>query len=277
MDGFGTSPVFRHYREALGKNNVQLAVIDEDDNLDFVKENDIVLLRTASERIINTIREKRIKTTAEDFNTYESVRDKLGLAKFLSQRNVLVPRQYSIDEVTEGKIYFVKPRYGSDSMGITSKNKCSSKTEITEVLSVIKLTEGQECVIEDFIDGEECTVACLSHNGEVYTYPIGIECSETDGIQTRACKVGFKEYCHSLNIDDSLTLKGIAENVFILLGIKHHARIDFRKGRNGKFYLIDVNLLPGLGIQDHFAKSLLLTQNYSYIDTIRAIIGSATK
>ena len=36
MEGFGTSPVFRFYREVLGKENIKLAVVDEDDELDFV-------------------------------------------------------------------------------------------------------------------------------------------------------------------------------------------------------------------------------------------------
>ena len=76
MEGYKIPPVFQYYREVVGKENIKLAVVDEDDKLEFLEEDDIVLLRTASERIISKIQEKKIKTTAEDFSTYELVKDK---------------------------------------------------------------------------------------------------------------------------------------------------------------------------------------------------------
>ena len=44
MDNYGTSNVFKFYREALGRESIKLAVVDETDSLDFVSEDDIVLL-----------------------------------------------------------------------------------------------------------------------------------------------------------------------------------------------------------------------------------------
>ena len=64
--------------------------------------------------------------------------------------------------------------------------------------------------------------------------------------------------------------------MFRLLRLKHYARIDFRKGNDGLYYLIDVNLLPGLGPLDHFAKCLLLAKNISYIDAIKKVINTAS-
>ena len=94
MEELNTPSVFRYYQEALGRENIQLAVVDETDNLDFIDKEDVVLLRTASELLINTIRKKGVRTTAEDFSKYELVRDKAKLARWLTMNGIRVPHQY---------------------------------------------------------------------------------------------------------------------------------------------------------------------------------------
>ena len=275
MEGFGTSPVFRFYREALGKNNIKLAVVNEGDELDFVGPEDVVLLRTASKSLLNTIARKGINSTAEDFEAYDIIKDKAGLAVFMQDNEIQVPRQFSIDEVEDGKEYFVKPRYGSDSFGITIHNICRTKKDVE--FQVMRLQElGYESIIEEFIDGMDCTVACCWPCGsELLTAAIEVECDETEGIQTRDCKVGFKECCSA--VKDSEELEAVAKEVFNVLGLKHHARIDFRRDKNGNVSVIDVNLLPGLGPIDHFAKCFLLARNFSYADTMKMLVISALK
>ena len=159
MDGFGTSPVFRFYREVLGKENIKLAVVDENDELDFVSPDDVILLRTASKQLLETIERKHLKSTAESYESYELIKDKVKLAEFLQAHEIQVPKQYSIDEVEDGKAYFVKPRFGSDSFGITIYNICRTKADVK--YQVMRLEQlGYESIIEDFIDGKDCTVAC---------------------------------------------------------------------------------------------------------------------
>lgn len=272
MEGFGTSPVFRFYREVLGKENIKLAVVDEDDDLDFVGPDDVVLLRTASKPLLDTIERKHIKSTAESYEAYETIKDKATFADFLQEHEIQVPRQFTIDEVEDGKVYFVKPRYGSDSFGITIHNICRTKADVK--FQVMRLEElGYESIIEEFIEGKDCTVACCFLGEGIATAAIEVECDETEGIQTRDCKVGFKEYCSEAQ--DSEELESVALEVFEALGLKHHARIDFRRDSDGNVFVIDVNLLPGLGPIDHFAKCFLLTKNFSYADTMKMLVLSA--
>lgn len=275
MESYGTSPVFRFYQEAFGKDEIRLAVVDVNDNLDFVKHDDVVLLRTADPCLLDTIKVKGIKSTAEDCAAYELVSDKTALAKFLGRNGVSVPLQYSLQDVTDGNAYFVKPRRGSDSFGISTENICHSKQEVETICHRIKSSLVAEPVIEEFIDGVDCTCACCSPYGVLITAPIEVECEETCGIQTRDCKTGFKEYCHIMREDEKI--KAVAKKVFSLLGLRHHARIDFRKDKSGNVFVIDVNLLPGLGPLDHFSKCYLLNENLSYVDTMRMIVLSATK
>lgn len=274
MEGFGTVPVFRHYQEAIGKDNIKLAVVEENDSLDFVKDDDIVLLRSANKALIDTIKRKNVTSTAEDYHNYEYVKDKAVLPITLETHGIRTPRQYEFKEVLDGHAYFVKPRFGSDSFGVSAHSLCLSKHFVSRQIWNIKDELKQDAVIEDFIDGVDCTVACWRDKYIIHTCAIEVECPETNGIQTRECKVGFKECCsalHDSNIED------IAKEVFELFKLKSHARIDFRRGKDGLYYLIDVNLMPGLGPLDHFAKCLLLNRNMSYIDAIKAVIGSAKR
>lgn len=171
------------------------------------------------------------------------------------------------------KAFFVKPRYGSDSFGISEKSICRTPKEVMEQVKYLKEEFGMESIVEEYIAGSDCTVTCINNHKYLLLCSISIDCDETNGIQTRDCKVGFKECCSAMNDDRLMNLAG---TIFLYLGLKSHARIDFRKGIDGRYYPIDINLLPGLGPLDHLSKSLLLCKNMSYIDALKAVIASAS-
>ena len=83
MEGYAIPPVFQYYREVVGRENIRLTIVDEDDPLDFVEEKDIVLLRTASRSLIETIEGKGVATTAEHYSVYQKASDKAELARLL--------------------------------------------------------------------------------------------------------------------------------------------------------------------------------------------------
>ncbi len=266
----GPFMVFRFNEEALGRENIKLAVVDENDNLDFVNKGDIIISRTFNEKLLGTILSKGVRTTAEPYSRYRLVSDKVKLASFLEEHGILVPKVYKKEDIEEGKIYFVKPRFGADSVGI--KEDCICKTKV-DALKKIKEFEdaGLQVTIEEYIDGVDSTVSCIKTD-RIYTYAIDVLNENEGGIQTECSKRFFVEYCQSLK---DKNLNELAERIFLILGIEHHARIDFRRGSNGKYYLIDVNMLPGLGPTAHLAKSMLLSENISFIDAMKKIVESA--
>lgn len=276
MEGYAIPPVFQYYREVIGRENISLSVVDEDDPLDFIRYGDLVLLRTASRKLIETIESKGVATTAEHYSVYQQASDKAELGRFLFEHGIKVPRQYSIDNLQPGSTYFVKPRYGSESFGITEHNICHSKEDVR--FQVMRLQElGYESIIEEFIDGNDATVACYYNpeNSVVYAHAIAVDCETKGSIQTHKGKFDYNEYCYALRGSVGKKACAMSREVFRLLGIRHHARIDFRFTERGDVYLIDVNLLPGLGPSAHFSKCLLLTENISYADTIMNILKSA--
>lgn len=278
MEVYAIPPVFQYYREVVGRENIRLAVVDDNDPLDFVMENDIVLLRTASKNLIDTIERKGVATTAEHYSVYQQASDKAELAVLLCEHGIKVPRQYSLNDIKLGSTYFVKPRFGSESFGITEQNICHSKSDVE--FQIIRLKDlGYESVIENFIEGNDATVACYydPQSNKVQTHAIAVDCETKGAIQTHKGKFDYNEYCYALKGSIGKKACDMSKYVFDLLGIRHHARIDFRFTENGEVYLIDVNLLPGLGPSAHFSKCLLLTENISYVDTIMNILKSATK
>lgn len=280
IENYPISPIFKYYREVLGKENVALLPIDENNPfLDFLNPKDIILLRTANEKVIDFAKNNCIRTTAEDFEKYEMVKDKLTLNRFFNRVGILTPSQYSIQDLCEGSRYFVKPRFGAESIGISQNSICDSISDVIKQVHYIQEKIGQEAIIEDYIDGIDCTVACYTIAGDpskIYTFPMFVETSSKGNIQTHEGKCSFDEYCSAILGKEAEEISSITQDVFLKLGLKHHARIDFRKGLDGKFYLIDVNLLPGLGPTAHFAKCMLLCENKSYKDAIEAIIKSAS-
>lgn len=276
MEGYDIPPVFQYYREVVGKENIRLAVVSEDDPLCFIQEDDVVLLRTASDSLIKTIHGKGVKTTAEKHEIYNLANDKFQLSKFLTKKGILVPKQYDHEPRNCNNAFFVKPRFGGESFGIFSHNICATWRYVERVSKSITDQCGQPVVIEDFIDGVDCTVACYVTRSGIKPHAIVVECEEPGGIQTHTGKFAYNEYCHAMTGNDNDIICDISKKVCEIIGIKHHARIDFRKGLDGKFYLIDVNLIPGLGPSAHFSKCLLLTENLSYKDAINAVLQSAS-
>lgn len=271
--GDGSQHVFRFNEEALGRDNIKLAVVKETDRLDFVHPQDIVISRTFNEALIGRIKSTGARNTAEKHSTYALIRDKIALSGYLRKNGILTPGNHVIEQVVDGKTYFVKPRFGQDSFGITTDCICRSKSDVESQVKRIAKELHQDCIIEDFIDGFECTVACVANDDTIKVYAVEVDCSGSGGIQTFQSKDKYEEYFTALH--DS-RLEKIALNIFSVLGLKHHARMDFRRDSSGNYYLIDINLLPGLGPLADYAKCLLLAGNLSYIYALKSIVNSAT-
>lgn len=258
MEGCTSSPTFQDYEEALGKNNIRLSVVETNDALDFLKDKDIALLRTASRKLIGTIRSKHVMTTAELFTSYDLANDKLRMDEFLRWHGIRTPHNYKINELEEGKTYFVKPRFGSDSFGISKDSICHSPQEVRKQARHLA-KRGIEFLVSDFIKGSEYTVACLKMGSQVYCYPMNVKT-----FKKPKDKQLYKSLCE------------MSENIFKKVGLQHHARIDFVTDEENNAYAIDVNLIPSLGKDGKWTKCCQAA-NLSYTDALNLVLATATK
>jgi hypothetical protein len=261
--------------EALGKKNVRFHKLQNSDVLSELNiDNDDILIAETRDGIVrHAISMYGCRNTVESDRTIVLTQNKEYVKSELQRHGILSPRKITIEEVKEGYTYFVKPMFGEDSNFVDIDSVCQSKEEVRRKADVIQKA-GFTPMIEEFIGGEEYTVALLMKEGKKEAYPIKVNLFTPWNIMTQAAKFSENEICEAVY---NTRLEDIAKKAFDIVGCKHYMRIDFRRDSQGRYYLIDFNLFPGLGPTDHFAKCMNLHLNISYHDVLTKIIETATK
>ena len=152
---------------------------------------------------------------------------------------------YSVDDVSS-KISlpcFVKPNNGGSSFGIS---KVKTKEELVPAIKSA-FAEGEEVLIEDFIEGTEVTCGVLNINSEFIKLPVTEIISENEFFDYEAKYNGESKEITPARISDELTteIQNQSKEIFALLNLKGMARVDFMIKGNTP-YVIEVNTVPGL-------------------------------
>ena len=107
------------------------------------------------------------------------------------------------------------------------------------------LKYGNHVLIEEYIDGKEITVSILGDK----VLPI-VEIKPHSSIYDYESKYtkGESDYVCPAEIDDSLSeeIKDTALKIHKLLGCQIYSRVDFRLDKDNKFWLLEINTLPGM-------------------------------
>ena len=107
------------------------------------------------------------------------------------------------------------------------------------------LKHGENSLIEEYISGREITVSVLGNE----SLPI-IEIRPHSDVYDYKSKYtkGESDYICPAEIDETLSRKiqDTALKVHNLLGCEVYSRVDFRLDKNNKFWLLEINTLPGM-------------------------------
>ena len=107
------------------------------------------------------------------------------------------------------------------------------------------LKYGSHILIEEYIDGKEITVSILGDKA----LPI-VEIKPHSSVYDYKSKYtkGESDYVCPAEIDDSLSeeIKHTALKIHKLLGCQVYSRVDFRLDKDNKFWLLEINTLPGM-------------------------------
>ena len=139
---------------------------------------------------------------------------------------------------------FVKPNEGGSSIGTT---KVKHKEDLIPAVNK-GLKEGEEVIIEEFIEGTEITCGVIRYKGKIKALAITeIVCKNdffdfhakyqdkaTEEITPARIPIGIEAEC-----------KNLSEYIYKALGCKGMIRIDYII-RQGKLYLLEVNSIPGM-------------------------------
>jgi D-alanine-D-alanine ligase len=177
----------------------------------------------------------------------------------------------------------VKPAWEGSSKGIRNRSLVKNADQAAEVAASLRKQHAQTILLEEYIAGEEVTVAL-----------IGNEPPSVFGMLHVSPKVKTEHFLYSLEhkreyerltayqcpppLPDA-TLKAIAQaaqTVFRVLGCRDVARIDFRV-RDGVPFFLEVNPLPGLHPDDSDLAMIARLIGFPYERLVSTIVNEALK
>lgn len=260
---------------AISKAGHEVIRIEADDNaFEKIKSTRPDIVFNMAEGIGGASRESHIPAmlemlnipyTASDAITIGNCHDKSRCKEILTYYDVPNPAFFITDTIVNGypKVKFpafVKPLHEGSSKGIYNSSLVTSKEELNREITRIKSNYSQPSIIEDFLDGQEFTVALIGNGENVRVLPIveiNLNCLPKDfpKIYSYEVKWFFDTRENKLDIftcpakiSEKLTKRigEICTQAYKAMRIRDWARMDVRCNRNGEPFIIEINPLPGV-------------------------------
>lgn len=148
----------------------------------------------------------------------------------------------------------VKPVAEGSSKGVVRRSVCQSEAEVREVVREIIARYQQPALIEEYVGGREFTVGLLGERRPKVLAPMEIVFTDTRDptpVYRFEDKLESNERIRydvpaKLDAGARERLKTAARGVFMALGCRDVARVDFRMDEKGRFHFLECNPLPGL-------------------------------
>ena len=175
--------------------------------------------------------------------------------KFLSTFGISVPQSVIFykeekNEAPKKTIKFpcfVKPNNGGSSIGVRKANNIEELDDALETA----FAHDNEVIVEEFIEGREFSCGILKNNEGIRIMPLTeiIVNAEFFDYEQKYSANGATEITPAnITKEESIQCQNIVKKVFNILRLKKVARIDLIL-KNGIFYLIEVNTIPGMSPQ----------------------------
>jgi D-alanine-D-alanine ligase len=185
-------------------------------------------------------------------------------------------RVYSSTRVDRWRIFpaMVKPNETHFSLGVTSQSVVTTPGELRERVEYVLDTFHQPALVEEFINGRECSVSLWGNGSVEMLPPMEVDFSAFSAAHDRIYTFEEKfiptspyyEYVNlipaSLSESEQRALEQTAKSAYYAVGCRDYARLDIRL-RDGVWYVLDVNTNPNLGPDSSVAYAASL-QGYSY-------------
>ncbi|MFH1889046.1 MAG: ATP-grasp domain-containing protein [Candidatus Omnitrophota bacterium] len=177
----------------------------------------------------------------------------------------------------------VKPRFEGSSKGLTENSRVENKDDLKTQVEYIINTYKQPALIEEFISGQEFTVAVVGNDPPeampIVQIKIDGRLKLNDKFYTFArIRSDRLEYIcpQRINKDLAKKISDLALKTYNAVECRDFGRVDFRVDRGGNPFVLEINPLPSLSTGDVFmvvAKEI----GISYAKMIGRILESALK
>jgi D-alanine-D-alanine ligase len=175
----------------------------------------------------------------------------------------------------------VKPRFEGSSKGLSESSRVENLEELKKQVDFIVQTYKQPALVEEFISGQEFTVAIVGNENPevlpVVQIKIDGKLKLNDKFYTFARITSDRlEYICPAKITSDLKKKldELALKVYRAVECRDFGRVDFRVDNNCNPYVLEINPLPSLSTEDVF---MLLAKNtgITYEQMVGKILNSA--
>jgi D-alanine-D-alanine ligase len=169
---------------------------------------------------------------------------------------------------------FVKPNDGGSSFGISKV-----KEELQLIPAINRaFAEGNEVMIESFLDGIEVTCACYKINNILYTLPLVEIVSENEFFDYEAKYEGLSQEICPARVSDSIkdTVQSLTKKIYALLGLEGIIRVDYMLV-NDVPYVIEVNTAPGMSGESLVPKMVKTQEKLELEDLLSDIVEESMK
>lgn len=184
--------------------------------------------------------------------------------------------QINVNQIIEklGLPVFVKPNAGGSSFGVT---KVKEKVQLQEALE-LAMTESDDILVEEFIDGKEFTCGLVKIGGEKIVFPVTEVIPKNEFFDYEAKYVAGKtDEITPARISPELTqtVQQLSSRIYDLCDCSGIVRIDYIL-KNGEFYFLEVNTTPGMTATS-FVPQQIAAMNRKLSDVLGMIIEDKLK
>jgi len=183
------------------------------------------------------------------------IADNIPTPKFLEIRNI-----ESFSDTDHLKFpLIVKPRFEGSSKGLSEESRVENSKQLMKQARHVINTYKQPALVEEFISGQEFTVAIVGNDSPEALPTVQIK---IDGrLQLNEKFYNFSrihsdklEYICPAKIPADLNkeIGELALRTYNAVECRDFGRVDFRVDKNGKPYVLEINPLPSLSTEDVF-------------------------
>ncbi len=195
--------------------------------------------------------------------------DKVMTKQMLAAYGVLTPRWSFVKDLENwtppnefNYPVIVKPNFEGSSKGITQDSIVQTPTELVEKVKVLIDRYPSGLLIEEYIEGRDIVVPFIEKASAIKDgilpaaeYVFDLPEGQEDRYNIYDYELKHVNYdAVSLRAPAELTsaqkkaIRKFSETIFEVIGVRDLGRIDYRIGRDGQVYFIEINALPSLEV-----------------------------
>jgi D-alanine-D-alanine ligase len=216
--------------------------------------------------------------------------DKIMAKKIFISEGIATPKFFEIKSL-DGMLdtdhlnfpLIVKPRFEGSSKGLSDNSRVEDMDGLKRQASLIVNAYKQPALVEEFITGQEFTVAIVGNDPAEALPVVQVEIDGSVDLDdkfytfARISSDRLKYICPA-RISDKLTklIQDMAVKAYNSVDCLDFGRVDFRVDKKGEPYVLEINPLPSLSTEDVFQLISNVT-GITYQQMIGRILNCALK